>query len=101
MKRFSNRSKRVAKTSATPSRAGKNTLKDSRASEAPALGGLVRLTNLMSESKYHLFLLAFSPRLRAELIRGARETETRVPVLPTWEPTERHLAELKKKDGQQ
>jgi len=102
MKRFPIRPKKAANTPATPSRTGKVALIDSGASAAPALGELVRLANLMSEGKYHLFLLAFSPRLRAEIIRGARETETRVPLLPKWEPTERHLsADRKTKDGTQ
>ena len=101
MKRFSNRPKKSAKISATPSRAGKITLIDGKARKPPSLGKLVLLANLMSEGKYHLFLSAFSPRLRAELIRGARETETRVPVLEKWELTEQHLAVLKKKDGTQ
>ena len=101
MKRFSILPKKAAKISATPSRAGKITLIDGKARKPPSLGKLVLLANLMSEGKYDLFLLAFSPRLRAEIVRGARDIETRVPVLPKWEPTERHLAELQKKDGTQ
>jgi hypothetical protein len=100
MKRFPVRPKKAAKTSATPSRVGKVAFIDTITNSAPALGELVRLADLMSEGKHHLFLLAFSPRVRAEMTRAARETETRVPVLPKWEPTERHLsADRKTKDG--
>lgn len=58
----------------------------------PSRGLLARLANWMAEGKYSLFLHAFSPRVRAEIIRGAREIEDRQPVLPKWEPTKRHLA---------
>lgn len=53
---------------------------------------LALLANWMAEGRYSLFLNAFSPRIRTELARGVREVESRKPVLPKWEPSERHLA---------
>lgn len=58
----------------------------------PSRGLLASLAALMADGKYRLFLAAFSPRIRAEIIKGARDIETQKPVLPKWEPSKRHLA---------
>lgn len=49
------------------------------------------LANWMTEGNYSRFIRAVVPRVQADLVKGAREIESRQVELPKWEPTGRHL----------
>lgn len=56
----------------------------------PSPRRLAALAQMMADGRYGRFLGLFNSKARRELLRSAKAIEAHVPVLPLWQPTEKH-----------